>query len=240
MLAGRPGNGKSSLAINIAKSLIERDLKVAFFSREMTKEALMSKIVANELRINSHRFRGNIDNKLKVLIEETQETFSNNLKNLLIIDDVWALDETISIIKDYKPDVFVDDYIQLAKGSPLQEKRFEIEEILLEYKRSCKLINSHGIIISQMNREIEKRLTFTPMMSDLAESAALEHAAELLAFILYPHVNNPSVESPHRSLLFIKKSRYGQVGTYEFGYRGEFCKYYDSVEEAANDSPRDY
>jgi len=85
VLAGRPGNGKSSLAINIAKSLIERDLKVAFFSREMTKEALMSKIVANELRINSHRFRGNIDNKLKALIEETQETFSNNLKNLLII-----------------------------------------------------------------------------------------------------------------------------------------------------------
>jgi len=225
IIAGRPGNGKSSLAINIAMQLARNGNKVVFFSREMTKEQLMGRILSNELRIDSRQFRGKLSKTLDKTLSEHSPKILEKYKNLLIVDDVWELDGTLRILNTFEPDVFIDDYVQLTEGDIGSMKgdspRFEIKQVLNAYKQHCKRLNMHGIIVSQMNREVEKRLTFVPMMSDLAEAAFLEHAAEMILFTMYPHVYNAK-EDKNKFIVFCKKSRYGSVGTYEIVYEPEF------------------
>jgi replicative DNA helicase len=93
-------------------------------------------------------------------------------------------------------------------------------------------MNASAILISQLNREIERRDDPVPQMSDFAESGAIEQTAEMAAFVYYPYNVDPEINDKYESKIVIAKARYGKIGRYRIGYNGERCKFYNNVELA--------
>jgi len=235
VIGGRPGHGKSTLMINIVKKLVEGGFKIMLFNREMSNTEMMKKLICIESqkieydKIRKHELSSNQRSE----IDKTSELISDKYKNLVMYDNIRTLTESIGEVKKNKPDVIIDDYIQLIDmEGTADQRRLEIEKIMYEYKWLCKKVNCSAILISQLNREIEKRDDPVPQMSDFAESGAIEQTAEMAAFVYYPFNTDPSVEDRYETRIIIAKSRYGNIGRYTVGYDGNKCKFFETVEEA--------
>ncbi len=166
---------------------------------------------------------------------ETSEKIKDKYKNLIMYDDIRTLDEAMVEISRHKPDVIFDDYIQLITMNDNRDRRFQLEEIMQEYKWICKKENCSAMLVSQLNREIERRVDPRPRMSDYAESGVIEQTAESAIFIFYPYNFNDQENSPYETEIISAKTRYGRIGSYSMGFNGNRCKFYDSAEKASND-----
>ena len=175
VLGGRPGHGKTTLAINIVRSLIAQGYKVMLFNREMSNEEVMKKIIIMESKdIEYSKIRKNKLTDVEMTeVELLTEKIDKKYKNLIMYDNIRKLSEAMLEISRYKPDVILDDYIQLIQVDNIEERRFQIESIMYEYKWICKKENCSAILVSQLNREIEKRIDPKPRLSDFAESGVI-------------------------------------------------------------------
>ncbi len=239
VIGGRPGHGKTTFATNIVKSLIESGYSVMMFSREMSSTEVLKKITVMESPnlLYKHIRRNEIDGDRKTEFERISDIIKDKYKNLIIYENIRTLSETVREIQKHKPDVVVDDYIQLINVEGVTEaRRFEIEKIMQEYKWTCKSENYSAILISQLNREIERRIDPRPRMSDYAESGVIEQTAESAMFIFYGYNFDHERYNQYQSEVIIAKCRYGKVGTYKIGFNGNRCKYYLNTDIAQGDS----
>ena len=115
IIAGRPGNGKTTLAANIARRLTLQGKTVAMFNREMPNVEMMKKIIAMESGNLSYRSlrHGVDDNKME--LDLTVDRISKGYKNLHMFDDIRDLPSTFREIKRLKPDVVIDDHVGLIE-----------------------------------------------------------------------------------------------------------------------------
>ena len=240
VLGGRPGHGKTTLIVNIIRSLVEQNNKVMIFNREMSNPEMIRKLIVMEgdnlsyTKIRKGDLNGSTD-----LFNEATDRVSNKYKDkLLMFDDVRTLDEAMVEISRHKPDVIIDDYIQLISMSDKKERRHQIEEIVQDYKWVCKKENCSAILVSQLNREIEKRYEPRPRLSDYSESGVIEQTAECALFVWYGYVFDDEEYSPYKSEIISAKVRYGRVGTTEVGFNGDRCSYYKTEEDARQDTPQ--
>jgi len=235
VIGGRPGHGKSTLMINIVSKIIEGGYNVMLFNREMSNTEMMKKLICLEsqnLEYNKVR-RHQLNGEHRIEIDRVSELISTKYKNLMMYDNIRTLAESMRESSKHKPDVIIDDYIQLIDmEGTADQRRLEIEKIMYEYKWLCKRINCSAILISQLNRDIERRDDPVPQMSDFAESGAIEQTAEMATFVYYPFNTDPSVEDRYETRIIIAKSRYGNIGRYTVGYDGNRCKFFETVEEA--------
>ncbi len=200
--AGRPGMGKSSLAMNIAYNCaarLKRDRAdgiekstgagVAVFSLEMSKDQLATRILAEQSGIPSEKLRMG-----KISRDEFAELSyaSQRLADLpLFIDDTPALSigalRTRARRLKRKSDIglIVVDYLQLLQGSGrAQDNRVnEISEISRGLKTLAKELQVPVIALSQLSRAVEQRDDKRPMLSDLRESGSIEQDADMVWFI---------------------------------------------------------
>ena len=107
-----------------------------------------------------------------------------------------------------------------------------------EYKWICKTENCSAILVSQLNREIEKRLDPRPRMSDYSESGVIEQTAESAMFVYYGYNFDSERYNPYKSEIIVSKSRYGKIGTHKVGFNGNRCKFYINSDMAQKDSPK--
>ena len=202
ILAGRPGMGKSSLAMNIAFNCawrakrdrmdgIEKSVGagVAVFSLEMSKDQLATRILAEQSKIPSEALRMG-----KISREDFKELSraSQRLNDLpLYIDDTPAL--TISALRTrarrlkrrHDIGLIIVDYLQLLQGSgrASDNRVNEISEISRGLKTLAKELNVPVIALSQLSRAVEQRDDKRPMLSDLRESGSIEQDADMVWFI---------------------------------------------------------
>ena len=239
VLGGRPGHGKTTLMLNVLKSLIDQGLNVMLFNREMSNTEMIKKMCVlenNELLYSDVR-RNKFDSKSEVLMELQMENLKKKYKNLKMYDHIRSLSDTMSEIAKHKPDVIIDDYIQLIQADGSNEgRRFEIEKIMQEYKWICKSENASAFLLSQLNREMDRRINPEPRMSDYSESGVIEQTAETAMFVFYGHNFDSSAYDKYESKLISAKARYGNVGSYMVGFNGNKCKFYKSRELAFNDT----
>ena len=234
VLGGRPGHGKTTLAINIVRSLIAQGYKVMLFNREMSNEEVMKKIIVMESKdieyttIRKSELNEEQLKEIEVLITHIDEKY----KNLIMYDNIRKLSEAMLEISRYKPDVVVDDYIQLVQVDNIDERRFQIESIMYEYKWICKKENCSAILVSQLNREIEKRIDPKPRLSDFAESGVIEQTAETAIMPFYGWNFDSESYNRYEMEVIVPKSRYGRVGTYVMGFNGNRCKFYFDSNDA--------
>ena len=236
VIGGRPGHGKTTLMINILKSLIEQGYKVMLINREMSNTEMLRKLIVleSENLLYSKIRRGEIEG-VEDEIDEIEKKIKDKYKNLIMYDDIRTLQDGIVEVSKHKPDIVIDDYIQLITMNDNKDRRFQIENIMQEYKWIAKKENCSAILISQLNREIERRIDPYPRMSDYAESGVIEQTVENALFIFYGYNFDHENYDMYESEIILCKTRYGVVGGYKVGFAGNRCGFYATREQALND-----
>jgi len=242
IIAGRPANGKTTVAANIARNLVMSGYKVAMFNREMPNTEMMKKFIAMEGDNISYRnLRHGIPSS-KTKVHEAMDFIHDNYKDkLYMYDDIRTLADSFHEIKNIKPDVVIDDHIGLIEypSNDRRDLRHKIGDTTKQYKWLAKAENMCVLLVSQLNRNIEYRTDSVPRLSDLAESGNLEQDAEIVAFTHYPYISRYGEEdtdgriwTENEMQLVVSKNRYGTTGSVEVGYAGDSCKLFEDLQSA--------
>jgi len=206
-----------------------------FFSRELPNSELLKKIICLESEQLSYSMvRKNIfsDNELSIVnstISGIRKKYSKD--KFLMFDNIRDFSRSATEISKFKPDVVMDDYIQLVQPSGhFDSRRLQIEQLVNDYKWLAKEHQCSVVLASQLNRSVEYRDDGEPRLSDLAESGAIEQVAENVFFVYYEHKVNPKKD---KNIIRLKASkvRYGESGSSDLGYDGDKVKIYNSFKE---------
>ena len=235
IIAGRPGNGKSTLALNVTKNIILDGKKVMFISREMPKVEIVKKFIAMHTSVPNKQMRNNAMNHREE-IEKGLDFIKKYYKSLHLFDNLRGLDEGIQEAKKIRPDVIIDDHIGFIEFSQRDNRdvRHRIAEVTRRYKWLAKELDCSVILVSQLNRNIEHRVDKIPRLSDLAESGNLEQDAEIVIFNYYPYVYEYE-QAEHGEFgqqIIIAKNRYGTTCKFDVGYHGDSASILDTPEAA--------
>ena len=225
ILAGRPGMGKSTAAMNFAVSAILNNYPVAFFSLEMSKEQLVGRLMSIVSDVNSQDI---IMKRLTDWQIKQLEMSTEGLNNLpLWIDESAGLNvfefksKARKLVREKNIKLIIIDYLQLMESDDKRKSREQqISEISRNLKMIAKELNVTIIALSQMSRDIEKRVDKKPQLSDLRESGAIEQDADMVIFCYRPdmmgmqdfEINGRNVSASDLFILDIKKFRNGQPG----------------------------
>lgn len=235
LLAARPGMGKTSFALNIMRYAgVVGKKRVAFFSLEMTKEQLVSRLLSTEGMISGTKLRtGKLDDNEWVRLIEAGDILS---QTELYFDDssgitVPEMKAKLRRLKDV--DLVIIDYLQLMSGTRKTDNRVqEISEITRNLKIMAKELNVPVVTLSQLSRATEKRGADQrrPMLSDLRESGSIEQDADIVLFLYredyYSNGEAPSETTDrNRGECIIAKNRHGETKTVGLHWQGEFMRF---------------
>jgi replicative DNA helicase len=237
IIAGRPGMGKTSFALNIAQHVSVREQRpVALFSLEMSQQELALRILCSEAMIQFSQLRsGHLSTNQWRKIHKTVRRIGNAP---LYIDDSPnpSLLEIASKSRRLKAEkgleLVILDYLQLMQASSRYENRnLEIAAISRGLKQLAKELDIPVIALSQLSRQPERRGSdHRPQLADLREGGSIEQDADLVAFIYRHEVYHPEEEEA-RGLaeVILAKHRNGETGTIELFFRGEVTTF-DNLE----------
>ena len=237
IVGGRPGHGKSTMLLNLLSNILAGKRKVILFNRELTNVEVLKKLLALESgRLSYGMIRQGIyDQKQLQELDRVREFIAKKYcaSRFRMYDQIRDFPTSATEIKKFKPDVIVDDYIQLITPTGKEEqRRLQLERIVNDYKWIAKEYNCTVILASQLNRALETRGTQRPQLSDLAESGAIEQVAENVFFVYYPYkVKGGKPEQKHELVLVAAKVRYGETGSIQMAYDGDKCKMYNDEDE---------
>lgn len=240
VMAGRPGMGKTTLALIIAwKVSFEQQKKVLVFSLEMSVIELVVKVFSSETKIQNGRLRKADfnDDEWKALESVLDKTEKSNL----YIDDTPGITvlELKSKAKKFMLekglDLIVVDYLQLMQG-----KGGSREQVVSEISRKLKLIAKELgvpiIVLSQLNRSNESRPDKKPQLSDLRESGAIEQDADIVNLLhrpeYYGFMEYPDGESTRNIIeVDFAKFRAGSTPEIKLKKDSNFTTIYSMVED---------
>lgn len=228
VIAGRPGMGKTSLALDITRHVaVQLQRPVGVFSLEMRSEELGLKLVSAEAGVSSRGLRaGHVSsNQWKDLYVATRRMtaaplYLDDTPGLVLRD----LEARAWWLKAHHPDLalLVVDYLQLiTAGVRVEQRRLEIALITRRLKELAGQLGVVVIALSQLNRELTRRSDPRPQLADLAESSAIEQDADQVAFVHRPEVYAPD-DASLRGLaeILVAKHRHGATGTVELTWAG--------------------
>ena len=225
IVAGRPAMGKTAFCLNIARNAVLNErVGVGFFSLEMSKIQLATRLLSSETRIDSNRLRkGKLDksewSRLGLAAGALAEA-------PLFIDDTASLSifelraKARRLKVEHNVQLLMVDYLQLMQGPASKESRQqEISEISRSLKAVAKELSVPIVALSQLSRQPEIRGgNRRPLLSDLRESGALEQDADVVIFIYRPEMYDIKEDEQGRSTeniaeIIIGKQRNGPTGT---------------------------
>ncbi len=233
LLAARPGMGKTSFALNIARHIaVKEKRRVAFFSLEMTKEQLTSRLLSTEAMVGGVKLRtGKLADDEWVRLIEAGDILS---KSEIYFDDtpgitVPEMKAKLRRLKDV--DLVVIDYLQLMSGGRRIDNRVqEISEITRNLKIMAKEINVPVITLSQLSRASEQRSDHRPLLSDLRDSGSIEQDADIVLFLYrndYYNDNENADEDADRNAgeCIVAKNRHGETRAVPLHWQGEYMRF---------------
>ena len=236
IIGGRPGHGKTTFLVNMLTSLIAGGYKVAMFNRELPNSEVIKKLLCIEVPKLTYRDvrRGMLNDETIKLLYKAKDIITEKYSEdrFIMFDNIRDFAKTASEIKKFKPDIIIDDYIQLVTPVGKEDKRrLQIERLCNDYKWLAKENDCAVVLASQLNRMIEGRTgdKKIPQLSDLAESGAIEQVAENVFFVYYQHKVDPSKGSKNEIELIASKVRYGETGRETLGYWGDICTIKDDM-----------
>ena len=232
IVAGRPGMGKSSLAMNIGVEAAKQSGKsVAVFSLEMSKAQLGLRLVSTEALIDNKKLTTG-----RIVGEEEWGRVALAVASLsqakMYLDDDASLSVAEINAKCRRIDdlgLIIIDYLQLmtsAGGPPKNNENRQ--QIVSDMSRALKLmakeLNVPVICASQLSRANESRSAGQrrPMLSDLRESGAIEQDADIVMFIHRESYYEDDTENPNVAECIVAKNRHGETGTVMMEWRPEF------------------
>jgi len=251
VIAARPSMGKSSLAMNIAEHVaIEQRLPVGVFSLEMTSESLVLRMLCSRSRVNLRSVREGF------LAERDFPKLTGAAGKLsnapLFIDDSSALSilqlraKARRMAQQYGIKLFVVDYLQLLHSTSrrAENRQQEIADISSGIKALAKELSVPVIVLSQLNREIEREKGRPPRLSDLRESGAIEQDADVVGLLYKPKASSDdedgggAVEEDAVPVnLLIAKQRNGPTGDVNLTFLKSYTRFESAAKVADEDVP---
>ncbi|MBI4570778.1 MAG: replicative DNA helicase [Chloroflexi bacterium] len=244
LVAARPGLGKTSLALNMARNAaIGQGARVAIFSLEMSAEQLAQRLLASESGVDSTRLRLGEHT-------ETEERRIMHAMGLLADKEIYIDDSAVQRVVEIRAkarrlhaekglDLVIVDYLQLVHGtSSRNDSRVaEVSDISRALKELARELDVPVLACSQLSRAPEQRPSHIPMLSDLRESGSLEQDADVVIFIYREdtYVNEDEWERLHPSQPFpegkaqviIAKHRNGPTGVIDLRFRKKLTRFED-------------
>lgn len=229
VVAGRPGQGKTAFAINVANNIAATGKDVLIFSLEMGREELTDRLLCSSASIESGKIRTG------KLIEQDWPKLSAGvvkLKGLKIhIVDIPSIDirHAKAIARRFNRvnplGLIVIDYLQLMTDSKAKTRFDEVSSISREIKAMAKTIGCPVMALSQLNRGVEKQGNKRPAMADLRESGQIEQDADIITFIYRDEYYFE--DSPNKGMaeLITAKFREGETGTDILGAQLQYARF---------------
>lgn len=253
VIAARPSMGKTSLAMNIAEHVaVVNRIPVGVFSMEMTSRALTTRMISSIAHVNLRNLREGFLSERDFPRLTTAAGRVNAAP--LFIDDTPALSvmqirsKARKLMRTENIRLFVIDYLQLAKSLTKrgqENRQQEVSEISSGIKALAKELNVPIIVLSQLNRELEKDKKRKPRLSDIRESGSIEQDADFVGFLYKAHVNNDDEEAPPEEQdgvpmnLLIAKQRNGPTGDVNLTFLKSYTRFESAARVSDEDCPRD-
>ena len=190
IIAGRPGMGKTSITLSIAKNACyQKGKKGAFLSLEMPKVQLQNRVIAEITGIDYRRIKSLTITKQEFNEVERMYKWFDEQSSFKIYDrrDCPTLSSIEKLLTDNQFDFIVIDYLQLITldgkvKSNVGNREQEISEISRSLKTFATSFDIPVIALSQLSRAVEARSNKRPILSDLRESGSLEQDADNVIF----------------------------------------------------------
>lgn len=234
LIAARPGMGKTSIALNIAMNVAKKSGKtVAVFSLEMSREQLVSRLLAGEGLVPSQNLlTGQLNSdEWKRIAAAAQVLSATDMRiddnPMLSVSDMNAQCRRISNLG-----LVVIDYLQLMQSAGGDSRKYAGEnrqQVVSDISRMLKImakeLNVPVICLSQLSRASEGRPNKRPMLSDLRESGAIEQDADVVIGLYREGYYNTECEEPNVSEAIVLKNRKGQTGTVKLAWLAEYTTF---------------
>ncbi|MBR6510425.1 MAG: replicative DNA helicase [Clostridia bacterium] len=236
ILGARPGMGKTSFALNIARNVaVGSGRTVCFFSLEMTRDQLAQRLLSSEAGIKSEKLRtGELDDNEWARLAQAGENLS---KSNIYFDESSAITvpEMKAKLRRMKPapDLVIVDYLGLMKSARKTENRVqEVSEITRNLKIMAKELKIPVIACAQLSRGTEtKGKSHKPALADLRESGSIEQDADIVLF-LYRETYYDSEKAddedrgdPNKATCIVAKNRHGEIGDIDLYWDGQFTRF---------------
>ena len=233
ILASRPGQGKTSLALNIAQHVaVDEGLPVGIFSLEMSKEELVDRLLVGQSNVDAWKLKtGRLDD---ADFDRLQEAMGILADAPLFIDDTPAANilemrtKARRLQVEHGLSLLIVDYLQLIHGRNLENRVQEVSEISQSLKNLARELKIPVLACSQLSRAVEQRGTRKPQLADLRESGAIEQDADVVMFIWRPDADNTE-----NVKLDIQKHRNGPTGEIDMIFKAERVKFYGVEKQRA-------
>jgi replicative DNA helicase len=233
VIAGRPSMGKTAFALNIFVNTIKQNKVGVFFSYEMDRLELYSRLASNlsekPVKISSKsEADAAIANTVSVTAKINHDHIFINDNGSTTFADIRSQCRRLKAKKGL--DLVVIDYLQLIPviHSRKESREREVAELSRSLKALAKELNVPVIALCQLNRSVDGRVDKRPLMSDLRESGAIEQDADLI-LMLYrdEYYEKDNANNKGQAEVLISKQRSGPTGSVKLSFKPEICKFYD-------------
>ena len=238
VIAARPGVGKSTLALDIARSAsIHHQMTTVFFSLEMSRTEVAMRILSAEGKISMGRLKkGDLDTEGWTNLATLQgridsaPLFIDDSPNMTLME-IRAKCRRLKQRNDLK--LVVLDYLQLmSSGKKVESRQQEVSEFSRSLKLLAKELDVPVIALSQLNRGSEQRTDKRPMVSDLRESGSIEQDADMVILLHREDMYNPDSERVGEADMIIAKHRGGPTRTIPLAFSGKYSRFNNMANEA--------
>ena len=230
LIAARPSMGKTAFALNIAlHAAVKENKKVALFELEMSKVALVTRLLAMQSKVDAQKLRtGDLSpSEWTALSEGSAEIAASNI----VIEDAANITPTELRSKCRKLklekglDMIIIDYLQLMSTGRTDNRQQEVSDISRALKLLARELDVPVVALSQLSRKVEDRTDKRPMLSDLRESGAIEQDADVVMFLYREDYYKKDTENVNVTEVIIAKQRNGPVGTVKLAWLPEFMQF---------------
>lgn len=234
IVGARPGMGKTSFALNIARNVaMLQNRVVAFFNLEMSREQMVNRLLSSEARVSSQKLRtGNLTGDEWSRIAAAGSALC---QAPIYLDDTASITvpEMKARLRRVKDLGFVViDYLQLMHSAKRTDNRVqEVSEITRSLKIMAKELNVPVMVCAQLSRGTEKQANHRPALADLRESGSIEQDADQVLFLFRPEYYSNNDQDPTAAAganvaeVIVAKNRHGELRTVELAWAGEFTQF---------------
>ena len=233
LIAARPAMGKTSFALNIALNVAKKYKQtVAFFSLEMSREQLVSRLLSGESFVDSQKMlTGKLSDDEWTKLAMASDVLS---QTDIRVDDNPSITVAEMNAKLRRLDnlgLVIIDYLQLMTSSGYGKGGDSRVNIVSDISRSLKImakeLNVPVICLSQLSRANESRTDKRPILSDLRESGAIEQDADEVMFLYRDDYYNENSEEKNVAECIVAKNRHGETGTVKLQWLPEYTTFTD-------------
>lgn len=242
VLAARPSLGKTSLALSLARNAaLQYGQRIGIFSLEMSQEQLTERLMAMETGINLQRLStGNIedhewDGVVAALGRLTDAQI--RIDGTSVLSPIQMRSRARRWVVEHGLDLIIVDYLQLMQPGDLASRRKTENrvQVIDEISRSLKLLarelNIPILMLAQLSRAVESRLSKVPQLSDLRESGGIENNADIVMFIYRDEVYTPDSQRRGIADIIVAKHRNGPTGTFCLRFEPQTTRFRDLTDE---------